>query len=158
MFIVLLSLCCRLIWTMVQFYMVHLNNIILKKALEEDSLEAFWIQNSGRHSIRRWNIFLLIWKSYLSDWSWQFCRIKRGHFQVIGHPAEFGWKHIPYVLHLIVESSSFCQIADFRHRISAQAPPCIRAYMCLLVRISLSAILRTVCKHVYVCIVCLKSF
>lgn len=56
-------------------------------------------------------------KTYFTGWSWQFCR-KRRHFQVIGHPAAFGWKHIPYVLSRIVENSSILLpfLADCRHQ------------------------------------------
>lgn len=82
-------------------------------------------------------------KSYLAGRSWQFCRIKRRHFQVIGHPAEFGWKHIPYVLRLIVERL-LLSLSDCRcQTISAPTPLCICVCVCLFVCTSLCAIICT---------------
>lgn len=75
------------------------------------------------------------------------------HFQVIGHPAEFGWKHIPYVLRLIVGSS--CRLLQFLsycrcHTVKAPFWLCL-ASMCVCVHLFLCLITYLQCVDLFVC-------
>lgn len=61
-------------------------------------------------------------------------KLKRRHFQVIGHPAEFGKKHIPYVSSLITESKS--KLLPFSTRLQTlnhKALLCMCMLVCLCV-------------------------
>lgn len=83
-------------------------------------------------------------------------KLKRRHFQVIGHPAEFGKKHIPYVSSLITESKS--KLLRFSTRLQtlnhAEALLCMCMLVCLCVRLVCAYIL----AGMFMSFVCLWLF
>lgn len=118
-----------LISTTLEFYMFRLDCVSMEKYFR-----VVWNRmNSKQQQVQHQEMELL---SLFVD------RITIRYFQVIGHPAELGWKHIPYVFRLMVESLSelLLFLSDCRcqtsksMRVSVCASLCIRSgIVCLRV-------------------------
>lgn len=78
-------------------------------------------------------------------------KLKRRHFQVIGHPAEFGKKHIPYVSSLITESKS--KLLPFSTRLQTLNHEALLC-MCMLVRLCVHLVCAYVLAGMFMSFVC----